>query len=43
MNIQTREDLQILWNYMRLDMAVEPADCILGFGCINDHIALRCA
>ena len=43
MNIQTREDLQILWNYMRLDMVVEPADCILGFGCINDHIALRCA
>ena len=35
--------LKILWDYMRLDMPVEPGACILGFGCINDEIALRCA
>ena len=39
----TREHLSTLWNYMRLDMPVEPGDCIVGFGCINDDIALRCA
>ena len=38
-----REPLQILWDYMKLNQPVEPADCIIGFGCINDHIALRCA
>ena len=37
------EPLTTLWNYMKLDQPVEPGDCIIGFGCINDHIALRCA
>ncbi len=35
--------LKVLWDYMKLDQTVEPGDCIIGFGCINDHIALRCA
>ena len=38
-----RENLTVLWNYMHLDMEVTPGDCIVGFGCINDDIALRCA
>ncbi len=38
-----RENLTILWNYMRLEMEVTPGGCIVGFGCINDDIALRCA
>ena len=38
-----REHLTVLWNYMRLGMDVTPGDCIIGFGCINDDIALRCA
>ena len=37
------EPLKVLWDYMRLDQTVECGDCIIGFGCINDHIALRCA
>lgn len=37
------ENLNILWNYMRLGQHVEPAECIIGFGCINDDIAVHCA
>jgi len=37
------ENLNIIWDYMRLDMPLAPGDCILGFGCYNDDIALRCA
>lgn len=40
---EVRKDLQILWDYMRLNQPVKPGDCIIGFGCINDDIALRCA
>ena len=43
MNAIVRKHLDILWNYMRLGMDVTPGDCIVGFGCINDDIALRCA
>ena len=43
MNTAVREYLDILWNYMRLGMEITPGDCIVGFGCINDDIALRCA
>ena len=38
-----REHLLTIWNFMRLGMPVEQADCIIGFGCYNDDIALRCA
>ena len=37
------EALSIIWQWMRLDMPVEKAECIVGFGCINDDIAIRCA
>ena len=37
------QELKILWDYMRLDMELRPADCIIGFGCINDTIPVRCA
>ena len=37
------ENLSIIWDYMRLKQTVTPAACIIGFGCINDDIALRCA
>ena len=43
MDLIVREHLNVLWNYMRLGMEVTPGDCIIGFGCINDDIALRCA
>ena len=37
------ENLRILWDYMRLKQEVAPSACIIGFGCINDDIALHCA
>ena len=40
---RVREHLQIIWDYMCLNQPLEPGDCIIGFGCINDDIALRCA
>lgn len=38
-----RDKLKIIWDWMRLGQEVEKADCIVGFGCINDDIAIRCA
>lgn len=43
MEAVVREHLKVLWDYMRLDMELVPGDCIIGFGCYNDDIALRCA
>lgn len=37
------EYVKVLWDYMRLDMPLNKADCIVGFGCYNEDIALRCA
>ena len=37
------EYAKVLWDYMRLDMPLREADCIVGFGCYNEDIALRCA
>lgn len=37
------QELKVLWDYMRLDMEPRPSDCIVGFGCINDTIPVRCA
>ena len=37
------EKLSLLWDYMCLKQQVYPAACIIGFGCINDDIAIRCA
>lgn len=43
MDSRAREALSLIWQWMRLDMPVEKADCIIGFGCINDDIAIRAA
>lgn len=43
MNPETKVHLQTIWDYMHLNMELQPGDCIIGFGCINDDIALRCA
>ena len=37
------EYAKVLWYYMRLDMPLRKSDCIVGFGCYNEDIALRCA
>lgn len=37
------QELKVLWDYMRLDMELRRSDCIVGFGCINDTIPVRCA
>lgn len=37
------EDLRVIWDYLRLNMEPEKADCIIGFGCINDDVAIRSA
>ncbi len=38
-----RENLLPLWDYMHMNMELSKADCIVGFGCYNDDIAIRCA
>lgn len=43
MDTVAKEALKRIWDWMRLDMPVEKAGCIIGFGCINDDIALRSA
>jgi len=43
MESAARENLSIIWDWMRLGQDVEKAACIVGFGCINDDIAIRCA
>lgn len=34
---------KIIWDYMRLDMAFEKCDLIIGCGCMNMDIPVRCA
>ena len=43
MDASIYEYVKTLWNYMKLDMPLRKADCIAGFGCYNEDIALRCA
>ena len=43
MDSAARENLKIIWDWMHLAQEVKRADCIVGFGCINDDIAIRCA
>lgn len=38
-----RTQTEILWNYMKLGQLITPGDCIVGFGCINDDVAVHCA
>ena len=37
------DSLQVIWDYMHLNMEPGPADCIVGFGNYNVNIALRAA
>lgn len=39
----TRRHVRTLWDYMHMDMTLEPSDLIVGFGCYNEDIALRAA
>lgn len=43
MNKSVYRYVRVLWDYMKLDMPLEKADCIVGFGCYNEEIALRAA
>ena len=43
MNETVYRHVKVLWNYMKLDQPLEKADCIVGFGCYNEEIALRAA
>ncbi len=36
-------NLKILWDYMRMNMDLSPADCIIGFGSYDDAVAARSA
>ena len=43
MNSIVKENLQVLWDFMRLDQEPRRCDVIVGFGCYNEDIAARCA
>ena len=43
MTDEVRADFQTLWDYMHMDMAPGPADCIAAFGCYDEQIPLRAA
>lgn len=34
---------KIVWNYMRIDMTFEKCDLIIGCGCMNTNIPIRCS
>ena len=34
---------QVRWDYMRMDVPPKKAGCIVGFGCYNEDIPIRCA
>ena len=37
------ENVKILWDFMHMNQAPEPADVIVGFGCYDEDIPKRCA
>lgn len=43
MDTETRKHLAVIWDYMCLKMPLRKCDCIVGFGCHNEDIPLRCA
>lgn len=43
MNERISQDLQVIWDYMHMDMELRRADCIVGFGNYNTAIAVRAA
>ena len=43
MDQKVRDCVYVLWDYMNMHMEPEKAEVIVGFGCHNEEIALRCA
>ena len=43
MDQNTYQSVKVLWDYMHTGDALRKADCIVGFGCYNEEIALRSA
>ena len=43
MDQKVMDQVKVLWDYMNLHMEPEKSDMIVGFGCYNEEIALRCA
>lgn len=43
MDQKVREHVKVLWDYMNMHMKPRKSDVIIGFGCYNEEIALRCA
>lgn len=41
--MEKNQAIQILWDYMCLHQQLQPADCIIGFGCYNEDVARRAA
>lgn len=39
----TGKHLSVLWDYMKLNMEPRISGCIVGFGCYNEDIPVRCA
>lgn len=37
------KEVQILWDFLRMDQQPEKADVIVGFGCYDEDIPVRCA
>ena len=37
------DNVKVLWDYMHMNQPLQKADCIVGFGCYNEEIALRAA
>ncbi len=43
MNKEFLKNLKIIWDYMNLNMVLEKCDLIIGCGCMNMDIPVRCA
>lgn len=40
---EIKERVKILWDYMKLNQIPQKADCIIGLGCHDTNIAVRCS
>lgn len=43
MEAEARANLQVIWDYMHMNMPLRRADCIVGFGSYSDAVAVRAA
>lgn len=41
--MEKNEAIRILWDYLCLHQPLQPADCIIGFGCYNEDVGRRVA